>query len=59
MLAAYLGGAIVTHLEHQQPFIMPVVVQALVWIAATIRFPELTGRLTGNKIAEHVFSLRK
>ena len=48
LLAAYLGGAIVTHLEHQQPVMMPVIVQCLVWIAALVRFPELGYRLAGK-----------
>jgi len=52
LLAAYLGGAIVTHLEHQQPVFAPVILQCLVWIAAIIRFPELSQRLFGkNEIA--------
>src|SRR5687767_11213207 len=49
LLAAYLGGAIATHLEHQQPIFAPVIIQSLVWITATIRFPELRKRLFGNK----------
>jgi hypothetical protein len=49
LLAAYLGGAIATHLEHPQPIVMPVVIQALVWITAIIRFPELSKRLADNK----------
>lgn len=48
LVAAYLGGAIVTHLEHSQPFIMPVIVQAIAWSAALIRFPELGRRLAGK-----------
>jgi hypothetical protein len=51
MLAAYLGGAIVTHLEHQQPFLVPVIIQVLVWITAIIRFPELTRRINGQPVA--------
>ncbi|NCI51795.1 DoxX family protein [Sediminibacterium roseum] len=49
LLAAYLGGAIVTHLEHGQPAFMPVAVQCMVWIAAVIRFPELGRRLVGKQ----------
>jgi hypothetical protein len=45
LLAAYLGGAIVTHMEHGQPFIVPVIIQAVLWITAVIRFPELSRRL--------------
>ncbi|MCY1527098.1 putative protein-like family protein [compost metagenome] len=45
LLAAYLGGAIVTHLQHQQPVVMAVMVQSVLWITAIIRFPELKHRL--------------
>lgn len=51
LLAAYVGGAIVTHLEHQQAIFVPVIIQCLVWITAAIRFPELSRRLTGNSVA--------
>ncbi|MDB5210078.1 MAG: putative transrane protein of unknown function [Sediminibacterium sp.] len=51
LLAAYLGGAIVTHLEHGQPFIVPVIIEALVWITAVIRFPELRWRFIGKAVA--------
>jgi uncharacterized membrane protein YphA (DoxX/SURF4 family) len=50
LLTAYLGGAIVTHIEHGQPFIAPVIIESLVWITATIRFPELSSRLTGKTV---------
>lgn len=49
LLAAYLGGAIATHLEHQLPITAPVVIQCIVWITAVIRFPELTRRISGSK----------
>lgn len=45
LLVAYMGGAIVTHLEHQQPVTMAVSIQVLLWITAIIRFPELRKRL--------------
>lgn len=47
LLVAYMGGAIVTHLEHQQPIGMAVGVQVLLWITAFVRFPELKQRLLG------------
>ena len=50
LLAAYVGGVIVTHLEHQQAIFIPIIIQCLVWIAAAIRFPELSRRLTGNPV---------
>ena len=45
LLIAYMGGAIVTHLQHQQPIGMAVGVQVLLWITAALRFPELRQRL--------------
>jgi DoxX-like family len=48
LLAAYMGGAIVTHLEHDESYIFQIVISALIWICAFIRFPELTSRLLGK-----------
>jgi sorbitol-specific phosphotransferase system component IIC len=48
LLAAYLGGAIATHLEHQLPIMVPVIIESVLCITAAIRFPELTRRLSGN-----------
>jgi uncharacterized membrane protein YphA (DoxX/SURF4 family) len=45
LLVAYMGGAIVTHLEHDQPILTAVIIQSLVWITAFIRFPEMKQRL--------------
>jgi len=49
LLAAYLGGAIVTHLQHQEPIAMAVIIQVILWITAFIRFPELSQRLLTAK----------
>jgi len=48
LLASYLGGAIATHLQHQQDIAFPVVFEVLLWLAAALRFPELTSRLLGG-----------
>lgn len=48
LVAAYMGGAIATHVQHQLPITVPVIVECLVFISAAIRFPELTRRLRGN-----------
>lgn len=50
LLAAYLGGAIATHVEHPQagPPTAAIILQCIVWITAAIRFPELTARLLGR-----------
>jgi hypothetical protein len=49
LLVAYLGGAIVTHLQHQQPIAMAVIFQTLLWVTAFIRFPELKQRIFQTK----------
>jgi DoxX-like family len=45
LLVAYLGGAIATTLQHQQPVAIPIIVQILLWITMYIRFPALPQRL--------------
>jgi hypothetical protein len=50
LLAAYMGGAIATHLEHGLPVIAPCAIQAFIWIAAFVRFPELSNRILGRKL---------
>jgi uncharacterized membrane protein YphA (DoxX/SURF4 family) len=48
LLAAYMGGAIATHLEHGLPFVAQCVIQAFIWIVAVYRFPELRSRILGK-----------
>lgn len=48
LLASYMGGAIATHLEHGVPVIAPCIIQAFLWIAAFVRFPELSNRILGK-----------
>jgi len=49
LLAAYMGGVIATSLEHGQSILLAVIIQAIVWIVAVIRFPELTKRILYKK----------
>ncbi len=49
LLAAYMGGAISTHVEFAQPVAAPIIISAFVWIAAVLRFPELTNRILNKK----------
>ncbi|BAV06434.1 integral membrane protein [Filimonas lacunae] len=49
LLSSYLGGAIATHLQHQQNILFPMAIEAAVWITAIIRFPELTRRFGNPK----------
>ena len=48
LLAAWMGGAIATHLEHGESVIPVCVIQAILWIVAVFRFPELKNRLMGT-----------
>ncbi len=45
LLAAYMGGAIATHLEHGQSIIAPCVIQIFLFLVAFYRFPELRTKL--------------
>ncbi|TRX35016.1 DoxX family protein [Flavobacterium sp. ZT3R18] len=51
LLAAYMGGAIATHLEHAQPLAAPIAIATFVWIVAFVRIPELSQRVLGKKQA--------
>lgn len=39
LLCSYMGGAIVTHLSHGEPIILPAVVLAVVWVVTYLRNP--------------------
>ena len=49
LLIAYMGGAIATHLQHQQPVAVAIIVQVLLWISVALRFPEVLTRLFPTK----------
>lgn len=50
LLAAYMGGAIATHLEHGESIIAPCVIQAFIFVVAFFRFPELKKTLLKSKL---------
>jgi sorbitol-specific phosphotransferase system component IIC len=41
LLSAHMGGAIATHMEHGEPFVMPAVILALLWFAQWLRNPAI------------------
>jgi len=45
LLTGYLGGATVTHIIGREPFAPPVVIGALLFTSAYLRYPELRSRL--------------
>ncbi|MFM9839640.1 MAG: DoxX family protein [Cyclobacteriaceae bacterium] len=48
LLIAYMGGAIATHLVNGISIIAPCAISVLVWIAAFVRFPELSQKILGR-----------
>lgn len=45
LLSAYMGGAIATHLTHNESVLAPCVILGFVWITTLVRFPEVGQRL--------------
>lgn len=43
LLSAYMGGAIVTHMQHGENYGVQSVILALIWVAGCLRRPELLG----------------
>jgi DoxX-like family len=41
LLSGYMGGAIVTHMQHGEPYVAQSVILALIWVAGVLRHPEL------------------
>ncbi len=44
LLSAHLGGAIVTHMSHGEPFIIQSIILILIWVTALVRNPELLSK---------------
>ncbi|NBX11301.1 MAG: DoxX family protein [Chitinophagaceae bacterium] len=49
LLAAYMGGAIASHLEHGVSIVAPCIVQTFMFLVAFYRFPELRSKLLNSK----------
>lgn len=49
LLAAYMGGAIATHLEHGESIMAPCIIQTFLFLVAFYRFPELRIKLLNSK----------
>jgi len=41
LLSAYMGGAIVTHMQNAEPYYTQAVLLLLIWVAGYLRHPEL------------------
>lgn len=41
LLSAYMGGAIVTHMQHGESYVAQSVILALIWLTGWLRHPEM------------------
>ncbi len=41
LLSGYMGGAIVTHMQHGESYVAQSVILALIWVAGFLRHPEV------------------
>jgi hypothetical protein len=48
LLSSYMGGAIVTHMQHGESYVFQSVILLLIWLAGFLRHPELIDILTGR-----------
>lgn len=48
LLSAYMGGAIATHMQWEQPYLVPSIFLVLVWVAGWLRNPRILGGLLGD-----------
>lgn len=51
LLTGYLGGATLTHLRIGEPFVMPVLVGVVAWVALGLRQPSLFSLVLGKNPA--------
>lgn len=49
LITGYLGGAIVTHVRVQDPFIMPVIIGVVMWIGLGLRLPQIFSLASGKQ----------
>lgn len=48
MVSSYLGGAIATHVHHNEPGFGPAVILGLIWLGAWLRHPEILWSFGGK-----------
>jgi DoxX-like family len=47
LLSAYVGGAIVTHMQHGEAYVAQSIIVLLIWIAGYLRYPQLLQSVHG------------
>lgn len=43
LLSSYMGGAIMAHMSHGEPYLIPSVVLVVIWVAQYLREPSVLG----------------
>ncbi len=49
LLTAYMGGAIVTHMQNDEPYITQAIMLLVIWIVGYLRHPQLLQSFRGSK----------
>ena len=49
LLSAYMGGAIVTHMQNDEPYFTQPILLVLIWVAGYLRHPQLLQSFRGRK----------
>ncbi|HLJ10092.1 MAG TPA: hypothetical protein VKU82_02825 [Planctomycetaceae bacterium] len=49
LVSAYLGGAIATHVQHDDLPLGPAVILSMVWAATWLRNPQIVGRTSKHR----------
>jgi uncharacterized membrane protein YphA (DoxX/SURF4 family) len=49
LVSSFLGGAVATHFQHNQPVFAPSIVLALLWLGAWLRHPVILWKATGEE----------
>jgi hypothetical protein len=52
LLIAYMGGAIASHLEHQESIWSAVFIQSFIWLTAFVKFPEVRNRILRREVKQ-------
>ncbi|TWU58888.1 hypothetical protein Poly51_16680 [Rubripirellula tenax] len=56
LLAAYLGGAVATHVRVGEPYFFPIIIGVLAWVALGLRQPDVFRLALGRGAADAVQS---
>ena len=52
LLSAYMGGAIVTHMSHSEPYVFQSIILIVIWFGYWLRYPEMLVSFAGKRSVE-------